>query len=144
MPELTAIPASVWGSLPGWGLFIVVLGYLGREWLKNQPIQQKQTIEERLAIKGGYTARITELEQAIENERKNCARELSLLRDEIGDLQSTMMGMQRQHTQEQISLINAIISSIDAPELKALVKSLETVQAMSRLSAHVPAANEAS
>lgn len=47
---------------------------------------------------------------------------------DIKKLNETINGIQRQHTQEQISMINAIIHSVDAPELKALLKTLQSVQ----------------
>lgn len=49
-------------------------------------------------------------------------------RQQIERLQKEVWGEKRQRVAEQISLINLILKSVDAPELKTLLTSLETVQ----------------
>jgi molecular chaperone DnaK (HSP70) len=67
--------------------------------------------------------------------RKNVAglrEELHKCEDECADkikkLHDELWGEKRQRVTEQISLINVILNSVDAPELKALMKTLESVQ----------------
>jgi hypothetical protein len=61
-----------------------------------------------------------------------CAKELHKCEDECADkikkLHEEMWGEKRQRVTEQISLINVILNSVDAPELKTLMKTLESVQ----------------
>jgi hypothetical protein len=119
------------GNVPAWFL----VGAVIIAFIKVYPKLREQTIQERFAIKNGYAARIKSLEQDVKNEqtarkddRDKCGKEMAVLRDVISDLEDKIIGMQRQAIQEQISLINAIISSVDTPELKALMRSLESVQ----------------
>lgn len=44
-------------------------------------------------------------------------------------LHQELWGDKRQRVQEQISLINTIISTVDAPELKQLLRVLESTEA---------------
>lgn len=121
------------GNVPAWILVLSLLAWVVNSAIKNHPIISQQKIDDRHRIKDSYVSRIQSLERQILEDRERCDREIGLLRDEIGDLQDKIIGIQRQHVQEQISLINSIISSIDAPELKILVRSLESVQAAARL-----------
>jgi hypothetical protein len=101
------------GSIPQWGAFVALVGILARQVVP----WRKLTIESGQALRKELLDRIDELK----GDHRDCQEKLNLLQQKI-------TGMQRQHVQEQISLINAIIRSVDAPQLKAMLGTLESVQ----------------
>ena len=105
------------GSPAQVGLFFLALITLIKTW----PIIQKNVMEARERKESRYSTRIETLEKKVEDCRAECDRDKKILLEEIH-------GMRRQHVQEQISLINAIIESVNAPELKTFLKMLESVQ----------------
>lgn len=108
----------VWaGTVPQWGMFILLAIAVVRvspQWL-NSLLTATQN---KRASQG---QRITELEEAVKFCREECDRQTEMLHKEIH-------GLRRQHIQEQISLINTIIQSVDAPQLKLFLRTLESVQ----------------
>jgi hypothetical protein len=114
---------TLW-NLPGWAVFLLLCGTLIKTW----PIIQKNLLEARDKRENRYSGRISELEEAVRLCQQECEDHKNELRKEIGGLTETIMGLRRQHVQEQISLITAIIESVDNPLLKQLMKSLQSVQ----------------
>lgn len=127
MPEWITWPQWV-GTPSQVGLLLVVIGTVLIAYIKVWPVLLEARITERHKERQELRARITELEKAVEDCRRECDRQTALLQDEIGDLQETIYGMRRQHVQEQISLINAIIESVDNPVLKKMLGALESVR----------------
>lgn len=124
MDDLIAgLPAWV-SSVPIWGLFATVLIAVIKIW----PTLQAQAISERLAKRDRYITRITELEAAVEECRRQCDEDQENMRVTIDGLRDEIYGLRRQHVQEQISMINSIIESVDSPVLKNLLKTLQSVQ----------------
>jgi hypothetical protein len=126
--------------VPLWGAFLTLIGLLVRQVLP----WRKLTIDAATQIRAELQERVKELKA----DHRSCAEELAKERvDRAADVRSCreecdiqtnkleqkILGMERSRVQEQISFINAIIDSIDAPELKVLVKSLESVQASLRV-----------
>jgi hypothetical protein len=80
------------------------------------------------------------------DQRDHIAEEMTALRDNVASLRAELhacedecrvkidklteelWGEKRQRVAEQISLINVIVNSVDAPELKMLMKTMESVQ----------------
>lgn len=105
-------------ALPLWGSFIVLIGILVRQIIP----WRKLSLDAAAQIREELKTRLNEVKE----EHRQCLLDMKALQNEIA-------GMRRQHVQEQISLINAIISSVDSPNLKGLLRSLESVQvALSR------------
>ena len=122
MELLDKVP--IWaGNVPARILLFSLGTYVAIQWLKNKPIIEQQKINERLAIKTGYTDRIKRLEEKVDSNFKQCEQEKKELHEQIGALERELIGLRRQHNQEQMSLINEIISSVDAPELKTVLGS---------------------
>jgi len=111
-------------NVPGWGVFLLLCVTLVRVW----PNLQKNNLEARDKRETRYSARITELEDAVEECRKECDQHKEILRIELRKLELEMLGMRRQHIQEQISLVSAIYESVDSPVLKHLMTSLQSIQ----------------
>jgi hypothetical protein len=122
--SLESFKAFIQGSLPGWAVVVILVGSLIKIW----PIIQRNLLDARDKRDHRYSTRISELERAVHECQKECEDHKNELRKEISGLTETIMGLRRQHVQEQISLITAIIESVDNPLLKKLMKSLESVQ----------------
>lgn len=106
-----------WGLVPAWGLFFLVLVALIKAW----PSLQKNSLEHKENRESRYSKRISELEQAV----RDCQRECEDHKDE---LRKEVLGMRRQHLQEQISLVMIIMDSVDNPTLKQLLARLQSTQ----------------
>lgn len=119
-----------WNGVPIWGMLIVMIVTL----IKTYPIIQRNLLEARDKREGRYSLRITELEDAVEACQKECEQHKEELRKEIRDMHETLLGQRRQHIQEQISLIAAIVESVDNPILKQLLSRLQSVQRVEELS----------
>lgn len=109
------------GWLPLWGIFGMVLIAFIKVW----PQLKQQSIDERLSIKNGYIDRIKGLERDVKECRDQCDADTRQLNEHITALQEELYGLRKQHIQEQISFINAITQSVDAPQLKILLQALE-------------------
>jgi esterase/lipase len=124
-------------NIPGWGIFLLCTVTLIKTW----PIIQKNLLDaranadqraskERDSIADYYRHEIEMLRDEVRQCRESCEKQEAALLNKIDDLNETIHGMRRQHIQEQISLISAVIQSIgaDHPLLKQLLLSFETVQ----------------
>lgn len=107
--------------------------------LRNQYLNRKLTLDNKLAHRKvdtdshaeqvkQYAETCSELREEVRKLtdrvhecEESCARETKALNEEL-------LGLRRQHVQEQISLINSIIQSVDSPLLKSLLKNMETVR----------------
>jgi hypothetical protein len=105
VPEISNIPL---GTLPQW-LLLIVIGIGFAKWL--------------------FPWRADEM-RLLRAELKKCEEDCDL---KIKRLEEDLWGEKRQRVSEQISFLNAIINSIDAPELKTMLKSLESVQSQFRV-----------
>lgn len=113
-----------YASIPAWGIFLLMVVTL----IKTYPIIQRNLLDARERRESRYSMRITELEAAVRACQEECEDHKNQLREEINHLNETLSGLRRQHVQEQISLVAAIIESVDNPVLKQLMNSLKSVQ----------------
>jgi hypothetical protein len=105
VPEVSSIPLGSW---PQWLLLVVVvMGFA--KWLFPWRADEMRKLRAEL--------KACELD---------CDRRLK-------KLEADLWGEKRQRVTEQISFINVILQSVDAPELKTMLKSLESVQAQIRV-----------
>lgn len=122
MPDIS-LPTWA-GSVPQWGLLATIVLAFFKLW----PVLRQQTIDVNNEQVKLYAETCTQLRvelnllsEKLFNCEDKCDKDIRKLNDELN-------GMRRQHVQEQLSLINAIIASVDAPQLKVLLTSLESVQ----------------
>jgi hypothetical protein len=118
------------GTVPQWFMLASILitivklyPVVRKQNMEHANVQVKQYAETCLALRNDVRV-LTDKLIACED---NCDKEIRKLHEEI-------FGLQRNNIQSQISLVNAIIQSVDAPELKTMLKSLESVQATLRVS----------
>lgn len=100
---------------------IAILGLALVALIKAWPILQKNAFDAKEKKAGRYEARIAHLEREVSKCHEEWTREVERLRKEL-------WGEKTQRVAEQISLINLILQSVDAPELKTLLKTLEKIQ----------------
>lgn len=134
MDLLKGLPNWV-GSVPQWGMFILLLIAVVRtspQWLgvwSNMKLQASNRVATRITeLESNLREAHRDYDEKIQKCRDDCDKQTKFLQDEIGDLEDAIAGMRKQHIQEQISLINTIIESVDAPQLKLFLRTLETVQ----------------
>jgi septal ring factor EnvC (AmiA/AmiB activator) len=91
-------------------------------------------------IRDHYAEEVGELRKELKQCEEECRAKLDAAdvkldaaQKKIKELDQELWGEKRQRVAEQISLINVIISSVDAPELKAILKTLESVQMAQRI-----------
>lgn len=121
MPE-----ATVLGTVPQWALLAaVVLGLF-----KLIPAIRAQSLESKQQDIEGWREEAHSLRAKLEECEEDCDRRLKKLEAEL-------WGEKRQRVAEQISLVNVIIESVNAPELKAMLRTLESVQSHLMLSERV-------
>lgn len=92
---------------------------------------RKMSIDEGTQIRQELRAEITKVRsehKICEDELASTKKEVEELRDEVNNLEERILGMRRQHVQEQISLVAAIIASVPDPSLRKLLMALESVQ----------------
>lgn len=76
----------------------------------------------------GWQTECANLRQELRIQRQECEEEHRQSRAKIHELEETIYGLRRQNIQEQISLINTILRSVDSPELKGLLSMMEAVK----------------
>ena len=112
------------GTIAQLGTFVTMLIGVGGLFLKfrgqtfahtNSQVEQYETTCARLRQD------VSELVDKLTACERQCAKDKQELHEEL-------WGMRKQNLTEQISLINIIIQSVNAPELKTLLRSLESVQ----------------
>jgi hypothetical protein len=136
-----SIPTELLGTIPGWitsAGVIAILGIVVR-WqlgLRKLSIAAQQVDVNAAEVRNKDTA---DARGHIAEEMKALRANVASLRDElhtceedcrvtVDKLRQEVWGEKRQRVAEQISLINVILSSVDAPQLKTLMKTLESVQ----------------
>ncbi len=105
------------GTVPQWGLFAAVLIAI----IQTVPKLRQQTMDKEITDMERYRLEVVGLRDELKTCEEQCAKDLR-------DLQEELWGMRKQNIAEQISLINIILNSVDAPELKAMLKVLENVR----------------
>lgn len=110
------------GSVPLWALLGTVVIALIKVWPSLKQLDQtseaaiRKELRERVEELKGDCKRATD---AIRECQENCDKETNALREQ-------MLGMRRQHVQEQISFARAIIDSIpESGQLKVVLNALE-------------------
>lgn len=112
------------GTAPQWVLLAAVLIALIKIW----PVLREQTLKVRMDREQGWREQCELLRAELAAQRQQCEAENSQLKDRIHKLEEQIWGLRRQHIQEQLSLINSILHSVDAPELKTLLRALEAAK----------------
>lgn len=115
---------TVWSGVPVWGMFLLFLVTL----VKTYPIIQRNLLDAREKRESRYSIRIRDLEEAVVICQRTCEADKEEMRKEIRELNEKLVGLRRQHVQEQISLVAAIIESVDNPMLKQMLNALQSVQ----------------
>lgn len=112
MPDLSTIP---FGSWPQWLLLVVVaLGFI--RWLIPWRHDEMRKLRAEL------------------NECKvECEKRIVIVEDKAKKVEADLWSEKRQRVQEQISFINIIMQSVENPELKKMLKSLESMEAQIRV-----------
>lgn len=122
--EIVATVQPYIGTVPQWGMFLAVM----LAFLKLAPVWRKQTFDQSNTeiaraetLAATYRAEVQTLRKELRGCEEECAAELKALHEE-------MFSMRKSNIQEQISLVNVILRSVDAPELKTLLAVLEQVK----------------
>lgn len=115
---------SWFGTAPQWVTLAVIIGALIKTWpvimlrvTEAKSISWKQKREERHDL----LEEIKGLKQEIADCKEKCHEDTQRLNE-------ALFNQRKQNIQEQLSLISVIINSVDSPELRTLMKSLEAVQ----------------
>jgi hypothetical protein len=120
----------IWlGGVPAGATFLIVLGYIVIQYLKNQPLIQRQNMEERLNVKRGYKDRIKELEFQVDRCHEESRRREYELQSEIDALKEKMNNEAWQRVQSEISLVSILLEVVEAPQMKAILDALKVKQA---------------
>jgi hypothetical protein len=136
-----SIPQEILGTIPGWITSAGVLGILGLviRWqlgLKKLAIEAQQVSVNAKKVDNEDRAdardHIAEEMVALRNNVKSLREELHTCeedcRQKIEALREELWGEKQQRVAEQISLINLVLKSVDAPALKTLLEALERTQ----------------
>lgn len=119
------IVLNLLGILLGGGALVGVLRFLNaRQGLHNA---------DEADIRDHYAQEVGELRKELRQCEEECRGKLDAAEKKIRTLDQELWGEKRQRVTEQISLINVIIASVDAPELKAILNTLESVQMAMRI-----------
>lgn len=118
-------------SLPSWAGTVPqmitaagILSLLGTVILalfKLIPALRAQSLESKQQDIEGWREEARGLRTELKECEEECDRRLKKLEEDL-------WGEKRQRVAEQISLINTIVASVDAPELKTMLRTLESVQ----------------
>lgn len=120
VPDLSSVAAI--GSIPQWGLLVAVVVAV----FKIIPTLRAQTIEGKQQDADTWRSECTALRAELRACEEDCDRRLK-------KLEADLWGEKRQRVTEQISFINIILQSVDAPELKTMLTALESVEAKIRV-----------
>lgn len=140
MLEFLGLPVGTLSQLGTFGLLLIAFLSAVTVWIKGIPERLRVKNEAREIDNAGIAALHKEMGE-VRSELKKCEEECAR---EMRKLQEELWGMRRQNIAEQISLINVILNSVDAPELKAMLKVLESVKATLRVRDIVEAENNGS
>lgn len=111
-------------AVPTWGL----LGGLIYAVVKHGPEWKSQSFSEAESMCKALQAQVDNLRDRLNACEDECRGQAAAHKTEVNALHNELMGERRQRVQEQLSMINAIMSSVDSPQLKSLLGTLESVQ----------------
>ena len=125
-------PPELLGTIPQWitagSLVSIIIAY----WRRGVALKGLQNTD-AANIRDHYAREVASLRDELRICEEECGDRLDAAAQKIKKLDQELWGEKRQRVAEQISLINVIVASVDAPELKAILKSLESVQMAMRL-----------
>jgi hypothetical protein len=136
-PDFGNLPQQITAVSVG-GIFLSLAGLL-LKWVlgKGQlsiaaqkvAVEAKQVANADAAdVRDHFAGEIKELRDELRRCEEDCDRRLGIAEARMRALEEELWGEKRQRVAEQISLINTIVNTVDAPELKALLKSFESVR----------------
>lgn len=125
MEEFASILPRIPTAVPQWGIFIILLGLAVKQIVPWRQV----TLDSRDKFCKTLTEQMDLLQKKLTKCEEDCAKSSKELHEEL-------FGMRKQNIQEQISLINTIMRSVDAPELKSMSMLLERVQQNLQISQH--------
>lgn len=120
------------GTVPQW-ITASLMGTILIAYWRRGVAMKGLSNESSRDIRDHYAKEVAALRDELRICEEECADRLELADMKIKKLGDELWGEKRQRVTEQISLINVIVSSVDAPELKAVLKTLESVQMAMRL-----------
>jgi flagellar motility protein MotE (MotC chaperone) len=135
------VTPDITGTIPQWitaGGMVSFLGILAK-WHLGQKKIAVDALQVRVEAKRVENAdaadvrdhladEVKELRAELRTCEKDCDRRLGIAEARIRALDEELWGEKKQRVAEQISLINVILNSVDAPELKTLLKTFESVK----------------
>lgn len=125
-------PPELLGTVPQWitatGIVTIIVAY----WRRGVALKGLQNTDSA-NIRDHYAREVAALRDELRICEEECADRLDLAGQKIKKLDQELWGEKRQRVAEQISLINVIVASVDAPELKSILRSLESVQMAMRI-----------
>ena len=125
-------PADILGTIPQWISASILAAILMAYWRRGVALKGLSN-EAAADIRDHYAKEVQALRDELAKCEQECADRLERADGKIKRLDEELWGEKRQRVAEQISLINVIIASVDAPELKAILKTLESVQMAMRI-----------
>jgi hypothetical protein len=111
-------------NLPGWGIFLLCLITLIKTW----PLIQKNLLDARETRETRHGKRIKDLEEAVDECRRECEEQKESMRAEMSRLQEQRLNDRAQNLQEQISLVSILVQSVDNPILQRVLEQLQTAK----------------
>lgn len=123
MEELLSHIPDWAGTVPQWFLFATVLIAA----MKLIPVLRQQSMDKETSDVNGLRTELREMRAALKECQDECEAATKEAQKEIRGLHEEMWAMRKQNIAEQISLINIILQSVDAPELRSLLSVLENV-----------------
>ena len=125
-------PPELLGTVPQWitatGVISIIIAY----WRRGVALKGLSNTNEA-HIRDHYAKEVASLRDELRICEEECADRLELADMKIRKLDQDLWGEKRQRVAEQISLINVVVASVDAPELKSILKTLESVQMAMRI-----------
>lgn len=115
------------GTAPQWAMFVTLVIAVLKMWptyRKADHDDRRLSMDEAAALRR-EAAKLREEVRNLGDSLNDCEEEC---RKEIKGLHEEMWGLRKQHIAEQISLINVILKSVDAPELHSLLEVLESLK----------------
>lgn len=79
-------------------------------------------------VRDHFAEEIQNLRAELQRCEADCDRRIGIAEARIRALDEELWGEKKQRVAEQISLINVILNTVDAPELKALLRTFESVK----------------
>lgn len=125
-------PPELIGTIPQWITAASLVSVLIAYWRRGVALRGLSNTD-AANIRDHYAKEVAALRDELRICEEECADRLELADMKIKKLDQDLWGEKRQRVAEQISLINVVVASVDAPELKAILKTLESVQMAMRI-----------